>query len=176
MAATPGCVAEATLFQHPCIEDGAPARDARDAALKARAAAVCGACPLVATCLYEAVVVHDVAGFAGGTTPLQRRKIRDRLGIRLDTRNLDAFAGLNRANHAVSPDDVLRLRRAHPHATLEQIASRLGCSSSTVKRHLRQERSASSGVRTEAAPAPTPRDVLAAAAAVVARRRGTSAA
>lgn len=175
MSATPGCVAEATLFQHPCVEEGAPARGPHDAALRIRAAAVCGACPLAVDCLYDAVVLHDVAGFAGGTTPQQRRQIRARLGVRLDSRNLDAFAGVNRANHAVSRDDVLRLRRAHPLATLEQIASRLGCSSSTVKRHLRKERSEASDDRAERGPLPTRRQVLAAAAGVT-RRRATSAA
>ena len=37
-------------------------------------------------------------------------------------------------------DEVLRLRRADPTASLESIAQQLGCSLSTVKRHLRKAR------------------------------------
>ncbi len=36
--------------------------------------------------------------------------------------------------------EILRLRRAYPDESLEKLARRLGCSLSTVKRHLRQER------------------------------------
>ena len=40
----------------------------------------------------------------------------------------------------VDHDEVVRLRRAHPDESLERLARRLGCSLSTVKRHLRRER------------------------------------
>lgn len=176
MTATPGCVTQATLFQHPCVEDGVPPRTPLDSALRARAAAVCRSCPLSARCLYDAVVAHDVAGIAGGTTPHQRRQIRALLGIHVSPRGLDAVPGVGRVGGAVSRDEILRLRQAHPHATLDQIASRLGCSPSTVKRHLREERTGTTEARTPPAPPPSLRAVLDAAAVVRTRRRASSAA
>ncbi|HZA05629.1 MAG TPA: helix-turn-helix domain-containing protein, partial [Propionibacteriaceae bacterium] len=65
----------------------------------------------------------------------------------------------------VDHDEVVRLRHAHPDESLETIARRLGCSLSTVKRHLRRERR-DPGVRREEPPKPGLSAVLAAAAAV----------
>lgn len=176
MTATPGCVAEATLFQHPCVEDGVPPRTPADASLRARAAAVCRSCPLAARCLYDAVVGHDVAGIAGGTTPHQRRQIRALLGLPAASRGLDVVPGVGRPGRPVSREEILRLRRAHPQATLEQIAGRLGCSASTIKRHLREERTGHSDLSVPPGPPPSLRAVLDAAATVRTRRRATPAA
>ena len=40
----------------------------------------------------------------------------------------------------VSHEAVLTMRQAHPKDTCQQLAERLGCSMSTIKRHLRRER------------------------------------
>jgi hypothetical protein len=71
----------------------------------------------------------------------------------------------------VDHDEVVRLRAANPDESLERLAQRLGCSLSTVKRHLRQERGA---VRTRKPPRPMPsmRHVLAAARRVLDREHG----
>ena len=60
----------------------------------------------------------------------------------------------------------------------DALAQRIGCSLSTVKRHLRQERSGGQPSRRCPRPMPSMRDVLAAARRVlyVERARGTTAA
>lgn len=165
MNLTPGCVTDAVLFHR--LEDVAPGGD--DAALRARASAICGRCPLAAQCLYDAVVRHDVAGFVAGTTPQQRRSIRARVGARVEADNFDTLAGVGAAGRPVDRAEVLRLRRANPDETLEQLALRLGCSTSTIKRHLRKVRA---GVMDErpARRVPTRTEVLDAARVVLGGR------
>jgi hypothetical protein len=142
-----GCVQFSQLFQDPMIEEpptaGASAAHRRRAAeLEAQAANVCGACPLLSPCLYRAVVDHDVAGFVGGTTAKQRSQLRAQLGVTVQPEDLDTLAGVTRHHRQVDHAEVVRLRRANPNESLEQLAQRLGCSLSTVKRHLRTERKA----------------------------------
>ena len=50
-------------------------------ALVGQAEQACLDCPLIARCLYAAVVEHDVAGYVGGTTPAERSRIRRALRI-----------------------------------------------------------------------------------------------
>jgi hypothetical protein len=170
------------VFQDPLLErlptGGAPAEDRRRAAeLVATAAAACGSCPLAASCLYRAVVEHDVAGFVAGTTPRQRAEIRRRLGVVVHPEDFDTLAGVVGGGRQVDHEEVLRLRAAHPDESLETLAGRLGCSLSTVKRHLRRERTAPSP-----SPSPSPvrtgrphlRDVLVVAAEVTAGSRSFS--
>lgn len=168
MATTPGCVDHAALFHHPVVEDGVAPSTPDEVRIRAAAASVCASCPLQSKCLYDAIVGHDVAGFVAGTTMQQRRAIRVRLGVTPEPQNLDVLAGVSLGNRPVDRDEVLRLRRANPSETLEQLAMRLGCSTSTVKRHLRKERA---GVGTKPAPKPRPtmQQVLAAAEAVLRR-------
>ena len=166
-----GCVEFAALFQHPLIEEppgpSAPAEIRQRAArLTRQAAAVCQTCPVRTACLVRAIVQHDVAGCAGGTTFRQRLAIRRRLAVRVEPEDLDTLAGVTGRNRQVDHEEVLRLHNAHPDESLETLARRLGCSLSTVKRHLRQERTAPS-VRPSRRPAPTVTQVLTAAAAVV---------
>jgi AraC-like DNA-binding protein len=142
---TPACVAFPELFQNRLVEEplpsGSPVADRRrQAVLIAEAEKVCGGCPLVAECLYRAVVDHDVAGYAGGTTQVQRQLIRRRLGVTVIPEDFDTLAGVSGPNRQVDHDEVVRLRHANPHESLETLAGRLGCSLSTVKRHLRRER------------------------------------
>jgi AraC-like DNA-binding protein len=141
----PACATAPEIFQDPLVEDpprGGLTRDDRErqTRLVAQARSTCAECPLRTACLYDAVVRHDVAGFVGGTTARQRTEIRRRLGIVVEPEDLDTLAGVVGGSRQIDHDEVMRLRRANPDETLEQLASRLGCSLSTIKRHLRRER------------------------------------
>lgn len=169
-----GCVPYAPLFQNPLLEDPLPANAPaevrrRYASMVRRAQAVCEACPLVAACLYQAVVQHDVAGYAGATTSRQRIEIRSRLGITVEPEDFDTLAGVTGRHRQINHHEVVRLRQSNPHESLETLAHRLGCSLSTVKRHLRRERSQPSGDQV-ATPTPTTGQVVAVAADVVSGR------
>lgn len=174
-----GCVQFADLFQDHLLEEpptsSAPASVRhRYLALTERAGEICSGCPMMRNCLYDAVVRHDVAGYVAGTTQRQRAEIRRRLGVLVEPEDFDTLAGASARNRPVDHDEVLRLRRANPDETLESIAQRLGCSLSTVKRHLRRERDQRSAL-TEVAELrrglPTKAQVLAVAAQVRAQVR-----
>jgi len=137
------CSEHPKLFQDPLLEDATGsltfAGRRLQAMLTAEAIALCAQCPARRQCLYDAVVRFDLAGVAGGTTPSERAAIRQRLDWRVPPENLDNLLGLSpggRINH----DELLRTRRINPDQSLDQLAERLGCSLSTIKRHLRQER------------------------------------
>lgn len=139
---TTPCVEFAELFQNPLLEEEAPRRETaaerrQRAALMARAATLCAGCPFQEQCLSDAVVHHDVAGFVAGTTESQRLEIRALLDVTPDPVNNDAFAGVS-SGRSFSHEEIQRLRNANPTQPLSMIASRLGCSVSTVKRHLRR--------------------------------------
>lgn len=167
----PACATAPEVFQDPLVEDpprGGLTRSDRErqTRLVAQARATCEECPLRAPCLYDAVVRHDVAGFVGGTTVRQRNEIRRRLGIVVEAEDLDTLAGVLGGARQIDHDEVMRLRRANPDETLEQLAQRLGCSLSTIKRHLRRERHEPTVRRTVTRPMPT--QVLQVTSAVVA--------
>ena len=169
-----GCVESAALFQDPLLEQP-PSASAptvvrrRSESLHRQADAVCGACPVFAECLFRAVVDHDVAGFAASTTERERTEIRRLLAVTVEPEDFDTLAGVTRAHRQVDHDEVVRLRNANPQESLECLARRLGCSLSTVKRHLRKERSA--GVRQiNDKPRPTQFQVISAFVAVTSRR------
>jgi hypothetical protein len=177
-APLPRCVELASVFQNPLLEDplagNAPASVRRQyAILVEQAKQACSSCPLLEECLYGAVVRHDVAGYVGGTTPEQRFQIRRALCIRVAPEDLDTLAGVTGQHRQVDHDQVVRLRAAHPDESLETLAHRLGCSLSTVKRHLRRERRTPS-VRQAPPPRPSLSRVLAAAAKVTGRSWPTS--
>jgi Transcription factor WhiB len=172
-APLPRCVELASLFQDPLMEEppagNAPAAvRSRYALLVAKAQQACASCPMIEDCLYAAVVRHDVAGYVGGTTPEQRFRIRRALRIIVQPEDLDTLAGVARRQGQVDHDEVVRLRAAHPDESLETLARRLGCSLSTVKRHLRRERHTPS-VRRAEPPKPSLSQVLAVAAEVTRR-------
>ena len=172
-APVPRCVELASVFQDPLLEEplagNAPAAVRRQyAALVGAAHQACHSCALIEECLYAAVVQHDVAGYAGGTTPEQRLRIRRALQISVLPEDLDTLAGATGRHRQVDHDEVVRLRHAHPDESLETLAPRLGCSLSTVKRHLRRERRTPS-VRRAESPKPTLSEVLAAAEKVTNR-------
>jgi AraC-like DNA-binding protein len=168
-----GCVEFASLFQNPLLEEprahGAPADVRRRYDQLARKAYhVCAACPLIDECLYRSVVEFDVAGYAAATTPQQRALIRARLKITVDPEDFDTIAGVTGSHRQVDHAEVVRLRRANPQDSLEDLARRLGCSLSTVKRHLRRERNNPSPPAPRR-PAPSHEQVRAVAAEVTGR-------
>jgi hypothetical protein len=163
------------VFQNPLLEEPLPSSTPaavrrRYAVLVDQAARACRSCPMIQECLYAAVVEHDVAGYVGGTTPDQRVRIRRALRISVQPEDLDTLAGVTGRHRQVDHDEVLRLRHAHPDESLETLAHRLGCSLSTVKRHLRRERRTPS-VRRAEPPKPSPSRVFAVAAELAGRPR-----
>ena len=148
LTSSAGCVQSSELFQDPLLEE-TPGSDAssetrrRYADLKRTADGLCRSCPLLRPCLVAAVVTYDVAGFVAATTRKQRLEIRRRLGVRVEPEDFDSLTGGPRQHRQVDHAEVVRLHLAHPLETYEQLARRLGCSLSTVKRHLRAERQSS---------------------------------
>ena len=145
LTSTAGCVQFSELFQDPLLEetpgsDATPETRRRYGDLERAADALCRRCPLIRPCLVAAVVKHDVAGFVAGTNRKQRLEIRRRLGVRVEPEDFDNLSGVPRQHRQVDHAEVVRLHLAHPLETYEQLARRLGCSLSTVKRHLRAER------------------------------------
>lgn len=166
------CIDNPALFQHELPEDpslarGDGERQRRLTLMTGRARATCADCPLFETCLYDAVVKHDVAGFAGGTTAQERSQIRTALGVSVEPEDFDTLAGVVRGSRQINHHEVLRLRQANPHESLEVLAMRLGCSLSTVKRHMRRARAAAASEVTLAVVKPSMERVLAAFAAIV---------
>ncbi|HYI57957.1 MAG TPA: WhiB family transcriptional regulator [Microlunatus sp.] len=176
-ALRPACASAQKLFLDPVLESepssSAPARTRRQhSALAAEATDVCASCPLLTACLYRAVVEYDVAGFVAGTTERQRAQIRARLGVEVEPEDFDTLAGVVGGQRTVDHDEVVRLRRAHPDESLERIARRLGCSLSTVKRHLRKERNQPSPAIGTRRPRPTEAQVRRAAGETLAENSG----
>ena len=173
----PACAAYPELFGDPVLEQepaaSAPARIRRRyAVLAAEATTVCASCPLLSDCLYRAVVDYDVAGLVAGTTERQRSEVRARLGLQVEPEDFDSLAGVVGGQRTVDHDEVVRLRRAHPDESLERIARRLGCSLSTVKRHLRRERNQPSAATAAARPKPTRAQVRQATGEILAGHSG----
>lgn len=143
-ASIPVCVEFDSLFQHPLMEGQATPKDVderrQQMMMQRKAENLCLECPLMTRCLYTAVVEHDVAGYVAGTTPRQRAEMRTLLGVKVEAEDLDTLAGVCAPNRQVDHDEVVRLRNANPFESLDSIAQRLGCSLSTVKRHLRRAR------------------------------------
>ncbi len=130
-------------------------------------------CPLLTACLYRAVVDYDVAGFVAGTTQRQRGEIRARLGVEVEAEDFDSLAGVVGGQRSVDHDEVVRLRRTHPDESLERIARRLGCSLSTVKRHLRRERNEPAAVDGRGTTRPTETAVRRVTAEILAENSGS---
>jgi hypothetical protein len=176
------CIPLAAVFHDQLLEEPLPAGASgtvrrRQQALITTAQAACRECPLIVDCLYSAIVEYDVAGYVAGTTPPQRAQIRRLLDVTVEPEDFDTLAGATRRHRQVNHSEVVRLRNASPHESLETLAQRLGCSLSTVKRHLRRERHAPAA--RSSAQKPTIAAVVAAAVSVTGRpltRRGPQAA
>ncbi|MGH3447113.1 MAG: sigma factor-like helix-turn-helix DNA-binding protein, partial [Nocardioidaceae bacterium] len=144
-AATP-CATNVDLFLSPMLEEP-PVRSkvSRQTwreyeTLVAQARGECSSCPLLDDCLYKAVAQADVAGYVGCTTPKERKAIRKHLGVEVSAEDLDAYTGVRDSRQPVDHDSVLRMRSQYPDESLDKLAERLGCSLSTVKRHMRRAR------------------------------------
>lgn len=173
------CMTYTNVFLHPLLDDTRPvSRESNrreQAMLRSQADKLCSACPLMAQCLTSAITKFDVSGFVAGTTKRQRQEIRNRLGVVVSDDDFDSYAGVS-SGRQFDRNEIHRLRMANPNEPLSAIAARVGCSVSTVKRHLR--RIESEGL------APTQRKVKPTTAAIMrtaaevksGARRGASAA
>ena len=164
------CVNASNVFLHPLMEDGANpntrAERREQAMLRTQAARLCADCPMLAQCLSDAVVKHEVTGFVAGTTKRQRQEIRARLGVQISNENIDIYAGVN-SGRQFDRQEILRIRQANPDEPLSVIAQKIGCSVSTVKRHLRRiELDSSAPAEPKTPVVPSPEDVLATAKAL----------
>lgn len=133
------CVTYSNVFLNPLLDESPRASVNRreQAMLQNQAAKLCGECPLQTACLTDAVTKFEVSGFVAGTTHRQRQEIRKRLGIEVADDDLDTWAGVS-SSRSYDAEEILRLRQANPNEPLKFIAARMGCSISTVKRHLRR--------------------------------------
>jgi len=145
-SAIPPCAREPEVYQDENLHS-TPRRDAMSPvewrafeSLRAAAHRQCAACPMLVDCLYRAVVEVDVSGYAACTTEKDRARIRRELGIVLHPTATMVFGAPRVGAGPVDHEAVLQMRTAHPKDTCQQLAERLGCSTSTVKRHLRRAR------------------------------------
>jgi hypothetical protein len=127
---TARCVELAAVFQDQLLEDplpasAPPALRRRQTGLITAAQGACRACPLIVDCLYRAVVEYDVAGYVAGTTPPQRAQIRRRLDITVEPEDFDALTAVTGRQRQVNHNELVRLRNANPHESLEMLAHRL---------------------------------------------------
>lgn len=164
----PPCAHAPEVFQHDSLHHPPSRRDltagewAQFTARRAEVHRQCAGCPMLVDCLYRAVVEVDVSGFVACTTERDRRNIRRELGIEIDLAPT-AFGVQNVGGGPVSSESVISMRQAYPKDTCLQLADRLGCSTSTIKRHLRRAREAEAMARPiepARSPAPTVEDVL----------------
>ncbi len=100
----------------------------------------CAGCPFLVDCLYRAVVEVDVYGYAACTTEAERQLIRRKLGIEIMQPTAGPFSPPRTGAGPIDLEAVITVRQSHPNDTCIQLAQRLGCSTSTVKRHLRKAR------------------------------------
>jgi hypothetical protein len=100
----------------------------------------CAGCPLMVDCLYRAVVEIDVSGYVACTTEHDRHAIRRQLGIEIQQSSTTAYGAARVGGGPVNHEVVMTARHAYPKDTCHQLAERLGCSTSTIKRHLRRAR------------------------------------
>lgn len=139
----PTCADSGETFRHPLLEDSPNNLSLQQRQLRwwlaMRASAICAKCPVRRRCLYDAIVRYDVAGVVAGTTPTMRANIRERLNWHVEPESFDAVLGVS-SSQRVEHLAIINARRSNPNESLSQLAERLGCSLSTVKRHLRQER------------------------------------
>lgn len=162
------CMTYTNVFLNPLLDDtqsvGKHASRREQAMLRTQAEKLCTSCPLQAQCLTDAVTRFDVSGFVAGTTKRQRQEIRHRLGVVVHDDDFDAYAGVN-SGRQFDRNEIHRLRVANPNEPLSAIAARVGCSVSTIKRHLRRiERDGLAPTTRKLQP--TPEQVMAAASEV----------
>lgn len=142
----PACADDPMTFLDDALETplgrhGLTAAMRREVARKrAEAHRRCAACPIFTDCLYRAVVEVNVSGFVACTTESDRQDLRRRLGVSVADTEIASFGAARLGGGPVDHATVLATRQAHPDDTCQQLAERLGCSTSTIKRHLRRAR------------------------------------
>ena len=173
------CVQFSNVYLHPLLEESqtatTQANRREQAMLRSQAEKLCASCPMFAQCLTEAVTKFDVSGFVAGTTRRQRQEIRTRLGVSVVEDDLDTYAGVN-SGRQFDRNEIHRLRTANPNEPLSSIAARIGCSVSTVKRHLRRIEREGLPTRPSDTRTVTPEEVMAVADDVVNGSRRSAAA
>lgn len=142
---TSPCISEPEIFQDEYLHNP-PARHEVSltewehlTAKRATAHRKCAGCPLMVECLYRAVVEMDVSGFVACTSEADRHKMRAELGIHVSAPAFP-FGGARVGSGPLSHDAVMMMRHAYPKDTCGQLAERLDCSTSTIKRHMRRAR------------------------------------
>ena len=80
-----------------------------------------------------------MSGFVACTTESDRLKMRADLGIQI-LQPAFPFGGARVGGGPLSHDAVMMMRHAYPKDTCGQLAERLDCSTSTIKRHMRRAR------------------------------------
>lgn len=143
---TPPCTSVPEVYQDEYLHSP-PSRAEISAAqweeLKAKRASAhrqCAACPMLVDCLYRAVVEVDVSGFLACTTEADRQKMRRLLGISVQQTATTPYGAPRVGGGPVSHEAIMNARLAYPKDTCHQLAERLDCSTSTIKRHLRRAR------------------------------------
>jgi hypothetical protein len=139
-ATVPEVYLDEQLHTPPSRTDLSAADWERLAVKRASAHRQCAGCPLMVTCLYRAVVEVDVSGFVACTTEGDRAEIRRQLGIEIQQSSATPYGAARVGGGPVSHEAVMAARHAYPKDTCHQLAERLDCSTSTVKRHLRRAR------------------------------------
>lgn len=176
---TTACVEFSNIYLHPLLDEtqsvSSQANRREQAMLRTQAEKMCAECPLQAQCLTDAVTKFDVTGFVAGTTKRQRQEIRARLGVSLDDDDFDSYAGVT-SGRQFDRAEIHRLRMANPTEPLSAIAARVGCSVSTVKRHLRRIEREGLPVRQSDTRTVTAEEVMEVAADVVHGSRRSAAA
>ena len=143
---TPPCASEPEVYMDELLHSPPARTDITDAewetltVKRATAHRQCAGCPLMVECLYRAVVEIDVSGYVACTTESDRLTIRRRLGIEIHQPTTMAYGAARVGAGPVSHEAVMTARQAYPKDTCHQLAERLGCSTSTIKRHLRRAR------------------------------------
>ncbi|MET7639103.1 WhiB family transcriptional regulator [Streptomyces sp. NPDC005438] len=130
------CAQRKDLYLHPLLEEPPPQSASRlreweeHLRLARQARDLCAACPLWTDCLREAVTSPEPMGFVAGTTGADRAWLRERLELDepLPAGALDVS------------QEALAEKRRNPQASNSQLATRLGCSRSTVARRLARAR------------------------------------
>ena len=143
---TPPCAVEPDVYHDEYLHDPPTRSQVSGAewnlltAKRASAHRRCAGCPLMIDCLYRAVVEVDVSGFVACTTEDDRQTIRRQLGIEVAEPSMTPFGAPRVGGGPVSHEAVMTARHAYPKDTCQQLAERLECSTSTIKRHLRRDR------------------------------------
>ncbi len=173
---TPACVAAAQVFRSPLLEEPLPS-SASGAQRQARASprrqgrrvVRPGARSSPRACTKRSSRT-TCTGSSPAPPPVSVRRSAPSCDVTVEPEDFDTLAGVTAPNRQVDHTEVVRLRNANPTESLKAIAQRLGCSLSTVKRHLRRARNGEVAEK-RATKAPSTDQVLEAYASVIGTSR-----